>query len=83
MDMQDGRETVERMSALNGDLLIQGNHDVGLSDGQAPFLVVDSCVVTHDEYTFYCTHIPEHIPNDWDGGCSTVTTTTTTVSSIH
>jgi calcineurin-like phosphoesterase family protein len=67
MDMQDGRETVERMDALGGDLLVQGNHDVGLSDGQAPFPVVDSCVLSHDGYTFYCTHRPEHGPDNWDG----------------
>lgn len=67
MDMQDGRETIERMEAINGDLLIHGNHDVGLSDGQAPFPVVESCVLTHEGYTFYCTHRPEDVPSSWDG----------------
>lgn len=67
MDMQDGRETIEYFQRLDGDLLIRGNHDVGLDPEDAPFPVLDSCVVAHGEYTFYCTHRPEDIPDDWEG----------------
>ncbi|WP_238476995.1 metallophosphoesterase [Natranaeroarchaeum sulfidigenes] len=67
MDMQDGRETIEYFQRLDGDLLVRGNHDVGLEPEQAPFPVLDSCVLNHDDYTFYCAHRPEDIPDDWDG----------------
>lgn len=67
MDMRDGTETIERMEALGGDLLVQGNHDVGLADDQAPFPVLDSCTLSHGEYTFYCTHRPRDVPDEWDG----------------
>lgn len=67
MDMRDGRETIERFTKLNGDLLVQGNHDVGLAPADAPFSVVDACIITHDDYTFHCTHRPEDVPDHWDG----------------
>lgn len=67
MDMRDGRETIEFFDRLDGDLLLQGNHDVGLSPSDAPFPVLDSCVIKHDEYQFYCTHRPEDVPDAWDG----------------
>ena len=67
MDMQDGRETIEYFQRLDGDLLIRGNHDVGLEPDQAPFPVLDACVLDHDDYTFYCVHRPEDIPDDWGG----------------
>ena len=67
MDMQDGRETIEYFQHLNADLLIRGNHDVGLSANEAPFPVLDACILEHDDYRFYCTHRPEDIPSDWDG----------------
>lgn len=67
MDMQDGRETIEYFEQLDGDLLVRGNHDVGLSPADAPFPVVESCVLEHDGFEFYCTHRPQHIPDDWDG----------------
>jgi len=65
MDMRTGEDTIERIDAIGGDLLVRGNHDVGLSDGQAPFPVVDSCVLSHGEYTFYCTHRPADVPDGW------------------
>jgi calcineurin-like phosphoesterase family protein len=67
MDMQDGRETIERFDQLAGDLLVRGNHDVGLTASQAPFPVVDSCVLDHRGYSFYCVHRPEAVPETWDG----------------
>jgi calcineurin-like phosphoesterase family protein len=67
MDMQDGTTTVEQLESLGVDLLVQGNHDVGLSDGQAPVPVVDGCHLSHGEYTFYCTHRPADVPDSWDG----------------
>ena len=66
MDMQDGTETIEYFEQLDGDLLIRGNHDVGLSAADAPFPVLDACILEHEGYRFYCTHRPEDIPSDWD-----------------
>jgi calcineurin-like phosphoesterase family protein len=67
MDMQDGRETIEYFQRLGGDVLVRGNHDVGLSLGEAPFPVLESCVLEHDGFEFYCTHRPESVPDEWDG----------------
>lgn len=67
MDMRDGAETIEYFQRLNGDLLVAGNHDVGLSPDEAPFPVLESCILEHGEYRFYCTHRPEDVPDDWDG----------------
>ncbi len=67
MDMQDGRETIERFGQLDADLLVRGNHDVGLEPGEAPFPVVDACRLEHRGYEFYCVHRPEDVPEDWDG----------------
>lgn len=66
MDMQDGRETIEYFQRIDGDLLLQGNHDIGLSPEDAPFPVLESCVIEEGDYRFYCTHRPENIPDDWD-----------------
>ncbi len=66
MDMQNGEETIEYFERLNADMLLQGNHDVGLDPDDAPFPVLDSCVLTHGDYQFYCTHRPEDIPDEWD-----------------
>ncbi|MEZ3118134.1 metallophosphoesterase [Halobaculum sp. MBLA0147] len=67
MDMRDGHEVVDRMEALGVDLLVQGNHDIGLSDGQAPSPVVDHCLLSHDDYQFLCVHRPADTPDSWDG----------------
>jgi calcineurin-like phosphoesterase family protein len=67
MDMQNGDETIEYFQRLDGDILVRGNHDVGLAPGDAPFPVLDSCVIEHDDYRFYCAHRPEDIPESWDG----------------
>jgi calcineurin-like phosphoesterase family protein len=67
MDMRDGGETVERFERLGGGLLVRGNHDVGLDPEDAPFPVVDACVVEAGEYRFYCTHRPGDAPEWWDG----------------
>jgi calcineurin-like phosphoesterase family protein len=66
MDMQDGRETIERFDQLDGDLLVRGNHDIGLNGEDAPFPVIDSCTIEHGGYEFYCTHRPEDVPQSWD-----------------
>jgi calcineurin-like phosphoesterase family protein len=66
MDMRDGRETIESFERLDGDLLVRGNHDVGLDPADAPFPVLESCVLEHGEYRFYCTHRPEDVPPEWD-----------------
>ncbi|WP_435066741.1 metallophosphoesterase [Haloplanus sp. C73] len=66
MDMQDGSETVEYFERLDGDILLRGNHDVGLEPDSAPFPVLDSCILEHGDYRFYCAHRPEDIPEDWD-----------------
>lgn len=67
MDMRDGTETIERFDQLSGDLLVRGNHDVGLDPRDAPFPVVESCVLSGPERDFYCTHRPENIPDSWAG----------------
>ncbi|WP_338741147.1 metallophosphoesterase family protein [Haloplanus salilacus] len=67
MDMQDGRETIEYFERLDGDVLVRGNHDVGLDAAAAPFPVLDSCILSHGDYQFYCTHRPEDVPETWDG----------------
>ncbi|MFC6872893.1 metallophosphoesterase [Halobellus marinus] len=67
MDMRDGEETIDYFQRLDGDLLIRGNHDVGLDPADAPFPVLDSCTLEHGEFQFYCTHRPEDVPDDWDG----------------
>jgi calcineurin-like phosphoesterase family protein len=67
MDMSDGTEIVERFHQLDADLLVRGNHDVGLSPADAPFPMVESCVLEHAGYEFYCTHRPEDAPDDWEG----------------
>jgi calcineurin-like phosphoesterase family protein len=66
MDMQDGRETIEYFQRLGGDLLLRGNHDVGLDPDDAPFPVLESCILRHGDRRFYCTHRPEDVPDDWD-----------------
>jgi len=66
MDMRDGRETIESFERLNGDLLVRGNHDVGLDPADAPFPMLESCVLEHGDYQFYCTHRPEDVPAEWD-----------------
>lgn len=67
MDMRDGRETIEYFQRLGGDLLVRGNHDVGLESDAAPFPVLDACVLEHGDYQFYCTHRPQDVPQSWDG----------------
>jgi calcineurin-like phosphoesterase family protein len=67
MDMRDGEETIERFEQLGADLLVRGNHDVGLAPDEAPFPVVEACILSTAEREFYCTHRPENIPSQWDG----------------
>jgi len=67
MDMQNGRETIKRFDQLDADLLVRGNHDVGLAPSEAPFPVVDACILEHRGYEFYCVHRPEAVPDAWDG----------------
>jgi len=66
MDMRNGEETIERFDQLNGDLLVRGNHDVGLDPEGAPFPVVEATILAAGDHEFYCTHRPENIPGRWD-----------------
>lgn len=66
MDMQNGRETIEYFQRLGGDLLLRGNHDVGLDPEDAPFPVLDSCIIEDGGYRFYCAHRPGDIPDEWE-----------------
>lgn len=66
MDMQTGQETIEYFERLDGDLLVRGNHDVGLEPDEAPFPVLESCILEHRGYRFYCSHRPGDIPDDWN-----------------
>ncbi len=67
MDMQDGDETIQYFQKLNGDLLLRGNHDVGLDAEKAPFPILKACILEHRNYRFYCTHRPQDVPEWWDG----------------
>jgi calcineurin-like phosphoesterase family protein len=67
MDMRDGRETIEYFERLDGDLLLRGNHDSGLTASTAPFPVLQACTIEHADRQFYCTHRPDDVPYDWDG----------------
>lgn len=67
MDMSTGEETVEYFGQLDADLLVRGNHDIGLDPEDAPFPVVDHCMLSHDGYEFYCTHRPADVPDGWEG----------------
>ena len=99
MDMRNGTETVDYFERLDGDVPIRGNHDVGLDPDDAPFPVLDSCVVEHGEYRFYkmSRRTPRGLtPRQFTvrtargtsrrsgtDGCSTATTTTTTPTSTR
>jgi len=65
-DTRDGSETIAFFNHLDGDMLIRGDHDASLDAADAPFPVVQSCILEHGERRFYCTHQPETIPPDWD-----------------
>jgi calcineurin-like phosphoesterase family protein len=67
MDMRNGEETIEYFDRIDGDLLVRGNHDVGLDPADAPFPVLEACTLEHGEFRFYCTHRPEDVPDGWDG----------------
>jgi calcineurin-like phosphoesterase family protein len=67
MDMQDGKQTIEFFRRLDGDILLRGNHDVGVDADETPFPILEACVLDHEEYRFYCTHRPEDVPEWWDG----------------
>lgn len=67
MDMQTGQQTIDYFERLGGDMLLRGNHDTGLTPDEAPFPVLNACLLEHDGYEFYCTHRPEDIPDTWDG----------------
>lgn len=48
----------EWLKRLNGNILVvRGNHDGGLSQN-ARVPVVESCVIQHGRYQFYCEHQP-------------------------
>ncbi|WP_058366959.1 hypothetical protein [Haloparvum sedimenti] len=67
MDMRDGAETIDYFQRLGGDLLVRGNHDIGLDAEAAPFPVLESCTLEQGDYRFHCTHRPADVPDDWDG----------------
>jgi riboflavin synthase len=68
MDVRDGRETIERFRTVDGDVLVRGNHDVGLDRADAPFPVLESCVLERDGSRFHCTRRPEDAPTDGRAG---------------
>lgn len=67
IDMRDGTDTIKFVDRLDANLLVRGNHDVGLDPEEAPFAVTEACVLHHDDREFYCTHRPEDVPDWWDG----------------
>lgn len=66
MDIRDGSGTFDYFQRIGGALLLQGNHDVGLSPAEGPFPVLESCVLDHEGIEFYCTP-PQARPDSWDG----------------
>jgi calcineurin-like phosphoesterase family protein len=52
MDMQDGRETIDYVQRLDGDLLLRGNHDGGLDPEDTPFPVFEACLLEHERFRF-------------------------------
>jgi calcineurin-like phosphoesterase family protein len=68
MDMRDGSRTVEWLGRLSESaVLVRGNHDTGIDAEDAPFPIVDACVLESAGRRFYCTHRPEDAPEWWDG----------------
>lgn len=68
MAMRDGSVTVEWLSRLSESaVLVRGNHDSAIDAEDAPFPVVDACVLESGGRRFYCTHRPEDAPEWWDG----------------
>jgi calcineurin-like phosphoesterase family protein len=61
-----GRKTIQYFRQLGGDVLIPGNHDT-LHPDDAPFPVLEQCVLECEGYRFYCTHRPSNSPESWDG----------------
>jgi calcineurin-like phosphoesterase family protein len=57
----------EWLDKLNGNkIMTPGNHDNDMNVYEANVPVVDSFVLQHEKYRFFCTHRPENIPDDWD-----------------
>jgi calcineurin-like phosphoesterase family protein len=51
--------------ALDGQLtVLRGNHDEFDADAM-PFMTLESAVVHHGKYRFFCTHRPEDVPSEW------------------
>lgn len=50
MDMQNGQETIEYFERLDGNVLLRGNHDVGLDANEASFPVFEACVLEQGDY---------------------------------
>jgi calcineurin-like phosphoesterase family protein len=68
MDMRDGSGTIEWLGRLSeSTVLVRGNHDTGIDPEDAPFPVVDACILERDGRRFYCTNRPEGAPEPWDG----------------
>lgn len=64
VELDDTRSTEDWLNDLNGNvLLVRGNHDSG-DFTDAPFHVVESCVLRHGKYTFYVEHEPTGF-NGW------------------
>lgn len=63
MNTAEGEETIEHARELDADLLVEGNHDVGLDPARVPFPVLDSCTMEYGGYSFLLTHDPGDIPD--------------------
>jgi len=63
MAKQDRVEEI--ISKLNGNLLfIKGNHD-DMSEYNFPYPYVESTILQHKGYRYYCCHRKENIPDYW------------------
>lgn len=57
--------TQDIIPQLTGNLVfVPGNHD-DIKPSDAEFPVLESCVIQHGKYKFWCTHRPSETPDDW------------------
>jgi calcineurin-like phosphoesterase family protein len=63
---KEGSRPKELLSELNGNpSLIIGNHDDSINSDNFPYLCMESSVIQHHGYRFWCTHRPDNIPDMW------------------
>lgn len=62
----DTKNPADHLADLNGTpTLILGNHDDSINEDDFPYLCVESTILQHHGYRFWCTHRPEEVPDYW------------------